>query len=168
MTVTAPAKTPVAARVRRARPADWTAARALLREIDVLHTEIAPDYFRFSARTEPEWLRLLGDAHAALFVAELPPAVDVVGVLVARVYETPADPAMVQRRRGHIETLVVSARHRRCGIGGRLMGEATAWARAQGAAEVVLTTWAGNREADAFYESLGYRLLSRVLHARLD
>jgi predicted GNAT family acetyltransferase len=32
---------------------------------------------------------------------------------------------------------------------------------------MVLTTWVGNSEADAIYERLGYRVLSRVLHARL-
>ena len=93
---------------------------------------------------------------------------ELAGVLVARIYDTPADPAMVPRRRSHVETLVVGARHRRRGIGRLLMGESTAWARAQGATEVVLTTWAGNHEAEAFYERLGYRVLSRVLHARLD
>jgi ribosomal protein S18 acetylase RimI-like enzyme len=32
---------------------------------------------------------------------------------------------------------------------------------------MVLTTWAGNAAADAFYERLGYRVLSRVLHTPL-
>jgi ribosomal protein S18 acetylase RimI-like enzyme len=155
-------------RIRRARPADWGSARTLLREIDELHATIAPDYFRRTARTEPEWLRLIDDPYAAVFVAELLPAGEVAGVLIARVYDTPADPAMVPRRRGHVETLVVTARHRRRGIGRLLMAESAAWARAEGAVELVLTTWAGNQDADAFYERLGYRLLSRVLHARLD
>jgi ribosomal protein S18 acetylase RimI-like enzyme len=171
-TATTTATKPVGVpRVRRARPTDWASARTLLREIDELHATIAPDYFRNSARSEPDWLRLIDDPYAAVFVAELAPAAPddrIVGVLVARVYDTPADPAMVPRRRGHIETLVVAARHRRRGIGRLLMAESTAWARAEGAIEIVLTTWAGNQEAEAFYERLGYRLLSRVLHARLD
>ena len=173
MTVTGPAHPPTKPagalpRVRRARPTDWASARTLLREIDELHATIAPDYFRNTARGEGDWRRLIDDAYAAVFVAELLPAGEIAGVLVARVYDTPADPAMVPRRRGHIETLVVGARHRRRGIGRMLMAESTAWARAEGAIEVVLTTWAGNQEAEAFYERLGYRLLSRVLHARLD
>ena len=89
------------------------------------------------------------------------------GFLSLRIYETPADPTMVPRRRAHLETLVVAAAHRRPGIGRRLMAEATAWARGQGAVEMVLTVWAGNAAADAFYERLGYRVLSRVLHAPL-
>ncbi|HVV50990.1 MAG TPA: GNAT family N-acetyltransferase, partial [Polyangia bacterium] len=59
------------------------------------------------------------------------------------------------------------ARARRRGLGRRLVAAAADWARAQRAVEVVLTTWAGNAAADAFYERLGYRVLSRVLHAPL-
>ena len=75
---------------------------------------------------------------------------------------------MVPRRRAHVETLVVGRKHRRRGIGRRLMEAAAAWARGHGAVEVVLTTWVGNDDAEAFYERLGYRELSRVLHAPLD
>ncbi len=32
---------------------------------------------------------------------------------------------------------------------------------------MVLTIWAGNAAAEAFYERLGYQVLSRVLHTRL-
>jgi ribosomal protein S18 acetylase RimI-like enzyme len=175
------------ARIRRGAPADWVAAQRLLNEVEELHATIAPDYFRTAARGESDWLRLIEEAHTAVFVAEVSsteppggaraepalhpreaPMTEVVGVLVARVYDTPVDPTMVPRRRSHVETLVVGARHRRRGIGRLLMSESTAWARAQGAVEVVLTTWAGNEDADAFYERLGYRVLSRVLHARLD
>ncbi len=74
---------------------------------------------------------------------------------------------MVPRRRAHLETLVVAAAARRRGLGRRLVTAAGDWARAQGAVEMVLTTWAGNTAADAFYERLGYRVLSRVLHAPL-
>jgi ribosomal protein S18 acetylase RimI-like enzyme len=66
-----------------------------------------------------------------------------------------------------VETLVVSRACRRHGIGRALMAEAAGWARRKGAAELVLTVWAGNSEAEAFYQRLGYRTLSQVLHAPL-
>ena len=92
-----------------------------------------------------------------------------IAVLVARIYDTPDNPAMVPRRRLHVETLVVASKQRRHGIGRRLMAEAVAWGRGHGAVEMVLTTWVGNSEAEAFYERLGYRELSRVLtRARCD
>jgi ribosomal protein S18 acetylase RimI-like enzyme len=151
--------------VRRARYEDWPAIARLLREIDELHAALAPQYFRATTRDEGEWRRILVDPTSMVFVATLgafgaPP----VGLLSIRVYDTPADPAMVPRRRGHVETLVVAPHRRRRGIGRSLLAEATAWARAQGAVELVLTSWSGNADADAFYESLGYQVLSRVLH----
>jgi diamine N-acetyltransferase len=153
-------------RVRRARPEDWPGVEALLREVDELHAVLAPTYFRAGARAEAEWRRLLGDPIAAALVAteaESGP----LGFLALRLYETPPDPTMVPRRRAHLETLVVAGRARRRGLGRTLMAAATEWAKAQRAAEMVLTTWAGNAAAEAFYERLGYRVLSRVLHAPL-
>ncbi len=157
------------ATLRAGRHDDWPGVQALLREIDELHAALAPSFFRSAPRAELEWRRLLADAHAGSFVAvEGTPALPrLAGVVMVRIYDTPAEPAMHPRRRGHVETLVVAARRRRQGIGRRLLTAASAWARGQGAVEMVLTTWAGNEAADAFYESLGYRVLSRVLHAPL-
>jgi ribosomal protein S18 acetylase RimI-like enzyme len=169
--------------IRRAREDDWDGARALWREVDDLHAALAQAYFRPTARLEREWRELLAAPDAAVFVAEgqVPQAsgdaaragaaagaVSIVGVVTVRVYETPPDPAMVPLRRGHVEMLVVASSCRRRGVGARLMNEVAAWARRQGASELVLTVWDGNREAELFYERLGYRPLSRVLHARLD
>lgn len=153
--------------IRRAREDDWEGARALWREVDDLHAALAPAYFRRTSRAQREWRELLAAERTAVFVAEGRGAGDVLGLVIARIYDTPPDPVMVPLRRGHVETLVVSASRQREGRGKRLMAEVTAWARAQGAAELVLTVWDGNRAAEAFYERLGYRPLSRVLHANL-
>jgi ribosomal protein S18 acetylase RimI-like enzyme len=85
------------------------------------------------------------------------------GAVFVRIYDTPADPAMVARRRAHVEALVVDEQHRRAGIGTALMNAAAAWARERGAEEVVLTVWAGNLAAEAFYDRLGYGVVSRAL-----
>jgi ribosomal protein S18 acetylase RimI-like enzyme len=154
-----------AVHVRRARRDDWPAVRRLLREVDDLHAALAPDYFRSAARTDGDWARLMGEEHGAVLVAERPAGGGAVALLVARIYDTPDDPMMVRRRRLHIETVVVGRMHRRQGIGRRLMDEGLEWGRSRGAIEVVLTTWTGNAEAEAFYRGLGYRELSRVLYA---
>jgi ribosomal protein S18 acetylase RimI-like enzyme len=154
--------------VRRAREDDWEGARALWREVDDLHASLAPAYFRKAARAQSEWRELLVSGDAAVFVAtSAEEAARLVGVVSVRVYETPPDPAMVPLRRGHVEMLVVSAAHRRRGVGALLMDEVARWARRQGAVELVLTVWAGNREAEAFYERLGFGTLSRVLSTKL-
>ncbi|HVY39994.1 MAG TPA: GNAT family N-acetyltransferase [Polyangia bacterium] len=154
--------------LRRGLQEDWPGVQALLREIDELHAGLAPTFFRSAPRAELEWRRLLGDAHgAAIVAAEGPAAPAVLGLVAVRVYDTPPEPLMHPRRRGHVETLVVAAPHRRRGIGSRLLAAASEWARARGATEMVLTAWSGNDDADAFYERHGYRVLSRVLYAAL-
>ncbi|HXJ23665.1 MAG TPA: GNAT family N-acetyltransferase [Polyangia bacterium] len=154
--------------LRRGRHDDWPGAEALLREVDDLHAALAPSFFRSGPRAELEWRRLLSDPNAVAVVAvEQNPAGPLVGMVAARVYDTPAEPAMLPRRRAHVETLVVAARCRRRGIGRRLLIAAGDWARARGAVEIVLTAWEGNEAADAFYQRLGYRVLSRVLHTPL-
>jgi ribosomal protein S18 acetylase RimI-like enzyme len=142
--------------------------RELMREVDDLHAALAPEYFRSAPRSDAEWSRLMEEDNGAVFVVDppLPPGDGgPVAVLVARIYDTPNDPSMVQRRRIHIETVVVCCKHRRKGVGRRLMDEAVAWGRSHGAVEVVLTTWTGNADAEAFYARLGYRELSRVLYS---
>jgi ribosomal protein S18 acetylase RimI-like enzyme len=153
--------------IRRARHDDWDAVRELWRELDLLHAGLAPDYFRPSARAAHEWRQLLAASDGVVLVDADAASATLTGAVSVRVYDTPPDPAMVARRRGHVEMLVVGRAHRRRGIGRALMEGAASWARDQGAAELVLTVWAGNREAEAFYERLGYGELSRVLHRRL-
>jgi ribosomal protein S18 acetylase RimI-like enzyme len=157
--------------IRRGHDDDWPSVRALWREIDEHHAALAPDYFRCTARGREEWRRLLGDSDGAVFVATRADAgttpETVVGAVSVRIYDTPPDPAMVPRRRAHVETLVVAAGQRRRGIGRELMAEAADWARRRAAAELVLTVWAGNTAAEQFYQRLGYQLLSRVLRAPL-
>jgi ribosomal protein S18 acetylase RimI-like enzyme len=154
--------------IRRAREDDWEAASALWGEADELHASLAPAYFRASARPDREWRALLAAGDAAIFVASGDGGTaDISAFAVVRVHDTPIDPAMVPRRRAHVEVLVVARAARRRGLGRLLMDEITAWARRQDAAEIVLTVWAGNQEAEAFYERLGYRVLSRALHLPL-
>src|SRR4029077_10409886 len=97
-----------APRVRPADLDDWSAAQALFREGDDFHADIAPGYFRSGARPEAEWRQLLEDGCAVAFVAEVP-GDGAVGLVTVRIYDTPDNPTMVPRRRGHVETLVVSA-----------------------------------------------------------
>jgi ribosomal protein S18 acetylase RimI-like enzyme len=155
--------------IRRARNDDWDGVRALWREVDDLHARLAPAYFRSTSRAPREWTDLVAAPEAAIFVDEdgQSQGGTLIGFVSARIFETPPDPAMVPLRRGHVEMLVVARAHRRRGVGGRLMRQISDWALRQGAAELVLTVWAGNKAAEAFYEHLGYGELSRVLHTRL-
>jgi diamine N-acetyltransferase len=154
--------------IRRAREGDREAVWQLWHESDDLHAALAPEYFRSTARSAHDWRQILAASDGAIFVAAPDDAgLPVIGAVSVRIYETPPDPALVPRRRGHVEMLVVSHAHRRRGIGRALMAEAAGWARERGASELVLTVWAGNTDAEAFYRRLGYEVLSNVLHTSL-
>jgi len=117
-------------------------------------------------RVREEWDKMLSSPSAGLLVEEGGDG-RLVGAVTVRVFDTPADPSMVPRRRAHVDTLVVDRRHRRGGVGTRLMEAAAAWGRARGAVELVLTVWSGNQAAEAFYRSLGYMEISRALRRSL-
>jgi len=150
--------------VRRARDSDRAALDALWRSVDALHAELLPGYFRRAhspARPDSFVEEALDSRDQTLLVAEI--GGEVIGLVHVEIYDTPPLPVMVPRRRAHIEDIVVEKRLQREGIGRRLMEEAARWAREQGATQVVLTVWRGNAAAQKFYESLGYKEVSRVL-----
>jgi len=56
----------------------------------------------------------------------------------------------------YIEEVVVSADHRRLGVGKALMHRVEEWARDRKVDQIELIVWEFNEEARKFYESLGY------------
>ncbi len=149
--------------IRPATRLDVPELRGLRAQVHALHARLLPDFFRLEDNGGA--LVLERDPWAEILVACAGDKADaqVRGYIVMRVVDTPWDPSMTPRRRAQVEILVVDESHRREGIGARLMTEASRWARGRGAVEVVLTVWTDNREAERFYESLGYEPIARVL-----
>lgn len=150
---------PAQIQVRPATRHDVPALRRLRSQVHALHARLLPDFFRLD--DDGHALVLERDPWAEILVACADEQIR--GYIVVKVVDTPWDPSMTPRRRAHVEIIVVDEGHRREGIGGRLMTEASRWARGRGAVEVVLTVWTDNREAERFYESLGYEPIARVL-----
>jgi GNAT superfamily N-acetyltransferase len=144
--------------IREARESDHEALFRLFAAGDALHAVIRPEFFR-AAPGPTRTLR--SRPNERLLVAEVEG--EVAGVAHVKVYDTPPSPLHVMRRRGHVDDVVVAEEHRRKGIGRALMERAASWCREQGASQLLLTVWEGNRAAEAFYDRLGYRPISRVL-----
>jgi ribosomal protein S18 acetylase RimI-like enzyme len=155
--------------LRRASMDDYEPIMALTTEADELHARLMPGYFRRPTRptrTRAELSRVLGSLDEIIYVVDRSVGDGVSEVLAmvhVQLYDTPPGPALVQRRRAHVDNIVVAARHRRQGHGRDLIDAAAQWARAKGAEELLLTVWSGNSDAERFYERLGFGRISSVL-----
>jgi ribosomal protein S18 acetylase RimI-like enzyme len=157
-------------RIRRARPADADAVAELFLRASALHATVAPEFFRAPARErqredrERERVRgMLAESrrHKIVLVVDLEGAV--AGVCCAQIFDTPVDDSMIQRRRAHVETLIVQEPMRRRGCGRALLSAVQSWAKEEGAEQLLLTVWAHNTAASRFYAALGFRNISQVL-----
>ena len=156
-------------RVREAQPGDYEAICDLFRQVDELHAELLPSFFRRpkkGGRSREAIRRIVAANDEALLVA-LDPIQELTGLVHVQIYDTPAVQLMVPKRRAHIDNLVVHKAVRRQGIGTRLVEAAGKWAKGKGAEEVLLTVWEGNRAAEKFYHAMGFRRVNTVLGREL-
>jgi GNAT superfamily N-acetyltransferase len=160
--------------IRPVRDEDLDDVMDLYVEFHAFHVAGVPDRLRpmppRSMRERKELrdqLRaLLHDSQAALLVA----AVDHHLIGLAEVYlrrdeELPRAPA---RTYGYLQSLMVTAAHRRAGIGRELVAAAEAWATSHGASELQLEMWEFAAGPLPFYEAQGYTTLRRKLVRRLS
>lgn len=129
--------------VRPATPADAEALAPLLGELG---------YPAEPAAVEARLRALLGSARDAVLVAEDGAGGAVLGVLALHWGAMLHQPAPMAR----VGSLVVSEAARGRGIGALLLREAAALARAEGCAELELTTGMRRHAAHAFYAARGF------------
>ena len=156
--------------IREARASDYEGLCEVFAEVDALHRRSEPRVFREVAgppRSREFVSGLAVGTSSALFVAEC--AECVVGLVqVEVVSEAPGVPLLAPRRYAVVGDLAVRQNTRRQGIGRALLDRAHTWAASRGATDVELTVWEFNREARAFYESLGYTTARRRMWRPLD
>jgi len=147
--------------VREANLRDYEALCELFAEADSLHSVALPQVFQTATppRSREYLAGVLADERATIFVAEA--AGEVVGLVSARVADARTIPILVQRRYAFVDDLVVKARFRSRGIGRSLMKTAANWAVSKGATSIELDVWEFNQAATTFYESQGYKTISR-------
>lgn len=148
-------------RVRQAEPGDYEAVARLHRQLDMLHASALPRLFRLppdGAQTMDYYRSQLANPEVGFFVAER--RGQVVGMVHVSIGDTKPYPVIVPRRVATVNDLAVDDGCRRGGIGRALMARAAAWAADQGADEVELSVYAFNEGAIAFYQALGFTVLS--------
>lgn len=156
-------------RIRSAHLADHLALCRLWGQVDTFHASIRPDFFvgaSTPARSKLYLDRIIDDANQELLVAVSGEAL--FGLIHLQIYDTPRSPVFADRRRAHVEDLVVDEPLRRSGVGRALLGSGEDWARRHQATQMVLTVWQGNDAAEAFYHHQGYGAVSQVLARELE
>lgn len=153
--------------IRAATLEDYPRLRAVLIGTLAFHCQALPDVFRTTDTPPPsrEFVTdLVSQGKGTLLIAEQED--DVVGFLTIRAVAVD-QPYLIPRRYGVIDNVSVTAVRRRQGIGRALMVAAHEWAGRHGLTQVRLNVWEFNREALAFYESLGYTTTSRNMWTTL-
>jgi GNAT superfamily N-acetyltransferase len=152
--------------IRLARPDDAEAISALATRVQALHAAAEPGVFRpagaatFAPATVQALIALPGHQ---IRVATVDGAV--AGYAYASLRDVPETPWKYATRVCAIEQMGVDERHRRRGLGARLLAAVRGGAAAWGAAELRLSVWEFNEEARAFYARQGFTSYQR--HLRL-
>jgi GNAT superfamily N-acetyltransferase len=107
-----------------------------------------------NAHSPSQYLRWLGDARSAVWLAGALPGHAPVGYLVVTAPDLPgADTA----RDLELKRIYLLGRYQGGGLGKRLLGEAVEHAERVGASRLLLGVYAGNHSAIAFYGKQGFR-----------
>lgn len=152
--------------VRRAAESDIPALMRLYTEFHNFHAEGVPAYLAVLPEADDPSLAeairgILANPKAVLLVAC--EDANVVGLAEAYLKETDPSPAVVQKRYVLLQSLAVTSRCRRHGVGLKLMEAVHEWAGAQGAAELRTDVWEFPAGPRRFYERLGYTTIKRTL-----
>lgn len=136
----------------------------LLHESDTFHGKAVTQVLNNPAlpvRVENYVHHLLDEENGVIMVAERDATI--VGLVQLAVFSDHPYSTRAQPDHAVIGDLVVAEELRRMGIGSRLIAAASDWAKARGAATIELEVWEFNREAEAFYESLGYQAVRHTM-----
>jgi ribosomal protein S18 acetylase RimI-like enzyme len=154
--------------VRVASAADIDAIVRLNRDVQQLHAELEPSFFKSNVDSEEV---------AAFFAAKLALSENHIrladggdgpnGYVWFEVQERPEMPLTLARKRIYIHHLSVQARARRHGIASALLRQVEAEALISGITSIALDTWAANGSARSFFEACGFTPFNLSLGKRL-
>ena len=139
-----------------ASPHDAPVFARLNRHVHQLHLDNAPDSFHEPTHEEAttSFRRQLSEKSAFAFLAI--EADEAVGYLLAFVQEREANPFCPERRFLYIEQISVEPDQQGQGVGRALMDAALQLAAQERIEDIEVSTWAFNRKAQAFFESVGF------------
>ena len=150
--------------IRSAIAADYPAYLELVAQVDQLHAEKAPRYYRLAGqpvRTKDFYLAILNDPKRTILLAVQGPQVLGYAHIESRV--EPDIPVLVPMAWANVSDLVVDSAHQRKGVARTLLQAVKVWAREQGCKDLRLSVAGFNTAATELYASEGFQLKHQVL-----
>ena len=143
-------------RIRRAQPYDLDRLATLWKELADFHAALDPK-FALAPDAEERWRenasRLLQDDNWCILLAE--EDARVVGFIAGVIRNMPD--VFLERRRGHITDLIVTAPLRCRGIGAQLYRALAQWFHERDITVIELNVAVANSIAQAFWRKMGFR-----------
>ncbi|MBT3205087.1 MAG: GNAT family N-acetyltransferase [Gammaproteobacteria bacterium] len=150
--------------IRTAIESDLDAICILSDQTNAFHHDNSPNVFSLPANSDRDrifWIEILEDESSVFFVIE---DVDKVqGFITAKIIENTVIPFLVRKRVCRIGTIVVADTCQRKGMGKALMQKIEQWAQAEKVDDIRLEVMEFNKNAQKFYELLGFRVHSQNL-----
>ena len=153
--------------VRIAKPEDAERINELRKQVNELHVNGRPHHFKAGFNQELQehvYLYLTGGIGYAAVDEE---DGQIVGMVMVDYIDRPESPYRYAECFAHIAEICVDEKHRRRGVGKRLLDFVKADAKEKGFSRIELDVWAFN-DALAFYEAEGYTVFRRYLELKLD
>lgn len=149
--------------VRQAEPGDAEPIHCLLKTIAELHRQGRGDLFSdFESKySRYELAQRLAVKNNGIFVAEC--CGEVAGYVFCDILTHEDQPHLKNIKTLYIDDLCVSEMHRRKGIAAALMEKAKSFGRECGCYDMELNVWEFNKNAIAFYESIGMTTRKRYM-----
>ena len=153
---------------RAARREDLDAVQALRRQVNDLHVQGRPDFFKpgFAQVLRDRLYDFMDKDDAAVVVAVA--GGYVAGFATVNIIDRPETPYRRALRFYHVDEFCVDAAFRRQGVATALVEYMKRDARSRGLDRIELDVWAFNEGALAFYDAAGFRTYRRFMELSLD
>ena len=149
-------------KIRSATPDDLDALFDLNKQINELHHLYAPQAFVAPSEEDRTFLiNMLADEERLFLVAE--EGQQVLGFITATITQNETISFLIKDPICRIGTIVVDENQKSKGVGRALMATVEQWARESGASQVRLEVMEFNRDAQQFYDRLGFTPNSRLM-----
>lgn len=153
--------------VRPTKREELEQVNALRRQVNNLHVQGRPDFFRpgFARELEQYVYTVFDEENSDVIVAACGDAI--CGYAMVKYVDKPLSPYMCARRFYRVEEFGVDEACRRRGVGSKLLAYMKTDARQKGFERMELDMWAFNSKAFEFYENEGFSVYRRHMELNL-